>query len=180
MVSHLLALLAILWLFVMLHLSWPRRSATPTTTPVTLIQPKRKRSTEPKAFEGLTQRPLCLLCEQETGETALAPPRRPAPLHPTNRRPRTVDTSMHFCPHSDGDYRGWLGLNNLRANGHPNGAPWRQFQCLSCLGYFPEHHGMIFQIPPDLVVKLQPVDIVDVILRLVLRPRVVYQREIKG
>jgi len=37
-----------------------------------------------------------------------------------------------------------LGLGNLRANGHPNGAPWRQFQCLSCLGYFPEHHGTIF------------------------------------
>ena len=161
MVSHLfyyqLALLALLWLFVMLPLSWPRRSATPTTTPVTPIQPKRKRSTEPKAFEGLTQRPLCLLCEQETGETALAPPRRPDPMPPTNRRPRTVDTSMHFCPHSDCDYRGWLGLNNLRANGHPNGAPWRQFQCLSCLGYFPEHHGTIFhgkQAAVDLIVHV--------------------------
>jgi transposase len=30
------------------------------------------------------------------------------------------------------------------------------------------------------VVKFQPIDIVDVILRLVLRPRVVYQREIRG
>ena len=36
------------------------------------------------------------------------------------------------------------------------------------------------QTPPDLVVKFQPVDIVDVILWLVLRQRVVYQREIKG
>jgi hypothetical protein len=36
------------------------------------------------------------------------------------------------------------------------------------------------QTPPDLVVKTQPVDIVDVILWLVLRLRVVYQREIKG
>jgi hypothetical protein len=36
------------------------------------------------------------------------------------------------------------------------------------------------QIPPDLVVKPQPVDIVAVILWLVLRPRIVYQREIKG
>lgn len=26
---------------------------------------------------------------------------------------------MHFCPHNDCDYRGWLGLGNLRANGHP-------------------------------------------------------------
>jgi hypothetical protein len=32
----------------------------------------------------------------------------------------------------------------------------------------------------DLVVKLQPIDIVDVILWMVLRLCVVYQREIKG
>ena len=38
----------------------------------------------------------------------------------------------------------------------------------------------VFQTPPDLVVKFQPVDIVNVILRLLLRPRVAYQREIKG
>ena len=37
-----------------------------------------------------------------------------------------------------------------------------------------------FQTPPDVVVKFQRIDIVDVILRLVLRPRVAYQREIKG
>jgi len=36
------------------------------------------------------------------------------------------------------------------------------------------------QIPPDLVVKYQPIDIVDVILWRVLRPRFVLQREIKG
>ncbi len=35
------------------------------------------------------------------------------------------------------------------------------------------------QTPPDLVVKFQRIDIVDVILRLVLRPYLVYQREIK-
>ena len=65
-------------------------------------------------------------------------------MPPTNRRPRTVDTSMHFCPHLNCDYRGWLGLNNLRANGHPSGGPWRQFHCTACDGYFPEHHGTIF------------------------------------
>ena len=92
-------------------------------------KPKRKRSTEPKAFEGLTHKPHCALCEQETAETAPPPPLRPDPMPPTNRRPRTVDTSMHFCPHTDCDYRGWLGLNNLRANGHPSGGPWRQFHC---------------------------------------------------
>jgi hypothetical protein len=62
----------------------------------------------------------------------------------TNRRPREVDTTMHFCPHASCDYRGWLGLNNLRANGHPSGGPWRQFHCTSCKGYFLETQGTIF------------------------------------
>jgi IS1 family transposase len=35
-------------------------------------------------------------------------------------------------------------LNNLRANGHPNGGPWRQFYCRSCHGYFLETPGTIF------------------------------------
>jgi IS1 family transposase len=65
-------------------------------------------------------------------------------MAPTNRRPRTVDTSRHFCPHTGCRYRGWLGLGNLRANGHPNGGLWRQFHCLGCHGFFPEHHGTIF------------------------------------
>jgi IS1 family transposase len=51
---------------------------------------------------------------------------------------------MHFCPHDGCRYRGWLGRNNLRANGHPNGGPWRQFHCTACAGYFSEHHGTIF------------------------------------
>jgi IS1 family transposase len=69
---------------------------------------------------------------------------RPDPLPPTHRRPRTVDTSQHFCPHTGCRYRGWLGLENLRANGHPSGGPWRQVHCAACKGYFPEHHGTIF------------------------------------
>ena len=37
-----------------------------------------------------------------------------------------------------------------------------------------------YQTPPDLVVKFQRIDIVDVILWLVLRPRIVYRWEIKA
>jgi IS1 family transposase len=65
-------------------------------------------------------------------------------MPPTNRRPCAIDTSSHFCPHAGCDYRGWLGLGNLRANGHPSGGPWRQFYCRSCQGYFLETHGTIF------------------------------------
>ena len=73
----------------------------------------------------------------------------------TRGRRRQVDTSSHFCPNPDCAYRGWAGWGNLRANGHPNGGPWRQFQCTSCSGYFPEHHGTIFhgkRVSPDLLV----------------------------
>jgi hypothetical protein len=98
-----LALLALIWLFVMLPLSWPRRSEPPPPVPATPLKPKRKRSTEPKAFEGLTHKPHCALCERETGETPPAPPPRPDSMPPTHRRPRTVDTSRHFCPHPDCD-----------------------------------------------------------------------------
>jgi IS1 family transposase len=65
-------------------------------------------------------------------------------MPPTHRRPREIDTSLHFCPHAGCDYRGWLGLGNLRANGHPSGGPWRQFHCTSCKGYFLETHGTLF------------------------------------
>jgi IS1 family transposase len=161
MVSHLffyqLALLTIIWLFIMLHLSWLRPSATHATTPATPITPKRTRSTEPKAFAGLTHKPHCVLCEQATRETAPPPPVPPAPMPPTNRRPRTVDTSRHFCPHAECAYRGWLELNNLRANGHPNGGPWRQFHCTSCNGYFLETHGTLFhskQAEVEIIVRV--------------------------
>src|SRR2546423_321683 len=136
-----LALFVLVWFFVMLHVTGPKPGLT---TPPVPAQPKRKRSSEPKPFVGFTHKPPCALCEQATGESAPAPPRRPDPMPPTNRRPRGVDTSMHFCPHTDCDYRGWLGLNNLRANGHPSGGPWRQLQCLGCHGYFLETHGTTF------------------------------------
>ena len=48
MVSHLLysqlALLALLWLFVMVPLSCPRRSATSPPMPATPLKPKRQRA----------------------------------------------------------------------------------------------------------------------------------------
>src|SRR2546422_11030855 len=78
-------------------------------------------------------------------------------MPPTNRRPREIDTSRHVCPHAGCDYRGWRGLGNLRANGHPSGGPWRQFHCISCQGYFLETHGTIFhgkQASVELIVRV--------------------------
>jgi IS1 family transposase len=37
-----------------------------------------------------------------------------------------------------------VGWGNLRANGHPNGGPWRQLLCVACRRYFLETLGTIF------------------------------------
>jgi IS1 family transposase len=163
MVSHLffyqLALLALVWLFVMLHIAWPSARPTPhqKVAESESINPKRKCSPEPKAFEGLTKKPSCPLCEPACEAAIPSTPVRPDPMAPTNRQPRVIDTSRHFCPHIGCDYRGWPGLGNLRANGHPSGGPWRQLHCTSCGGYVLETHGTIFhgkRASVDLIVRV--------------------------
>jgi hypothetical protein len=150
MESHLFfsqfVLFALIWLFIILHLPWPQCAVTAPATPTKPVplKSRRLRSHEPKPFAGLTQKPHCALCERDTAYPQAPPPVPPAPMESTHRRPREVDTSRHFCPHSQCDYRGWLGLGNLRANGHPSGGPWRQFHCTSCQGYFLETHGTLF------------------------------------
>src|SRR5215471_7484570 len=140
-----LALIALVWLFLVLHYVWPRgRVNRPRPAEHAPLTPKRPRSKETKPFTGLTQRPHCALCEREATHPQPPSPMPPDSMPPTNRRPRTVDTSRHFCPHANCRYRGWVGLGNLRANGYPSGGSWRQFQCTSCQGYFPEHQGTIF------------------------------------
>jgi len=182
-VYYQLVILALLWLCIMLPHLWPRPPGRTPPTPTPPIRAKRRRASEPTPCAGLTHKPPCPLCEQEPSDIAPAPPGRPDPLPPTHRRPRTVDTSMHFCPHPECDYRGWRGLNNLRAKGlpticqaelvtffapsprpaynefgwHPSGGPWRQFYCRGCSGFFPEHHGTIFhgkQAEVELIVRV--------------------------
>jgi IS1 family transposase len=78
-------------------------------------------------------------------------------MPPTHRRPRAVDPSRHFCPHSDCAYQGWRGRGTLRANGHPRGGAWRQFHCTAGTGYFLETHGTLFhgkQAAVDLIVRV--------------------------
>jgi IS1 family transposase len=152
-----LAVLGLLWLCVLLHLAWSSSDTTPQTKPSMPITPRRMRSHEPTPFAGLRHKPPCALCEQEAAHPHAPPPVPPAPMPPTHRRPRTVDTSGHFCPHTGCDYRGWVGLGNLRANGHPSGGSWRQFHCTACKGYFPEHHGTLFhgkRVSVDLIVHV--------------------------
>src|SRR2546428_12010927 len=100
MVSHLfyyqLALCVLVWLFVMLPVTWSKPGRP---TPPVPAQRTRNRSNAPKALEGLTKKPHGVRCERETTHLKLPPPVPPDPMPPTTRRPRTVDTSQHFCPH---------------------------------------------------------------------------------
>src|SRR5262245_15371184 len=141
-----LVLFALIWLFILLHLNRPKCPVLVPATPTEPkpLKPKRQRSNVPHPFEGLTQKPPCALCERDLASPQPPPPVPPDPMPPTHRRPRMIDTARHFCPHSDCDYRGWRGLGNLRANGHPSGGPWRQFHCMSCKRYFLETHGTLF------------------------------------
>src|SRR5215468_4680386 len=159
-VYYQLLLFALLWLVVIVHLTRPKclvtAPAMPTEEPEPLT-PKRHRSNAPQPFEGLTHKPHCALCERATASPPAPPPIPPDTMTPTHRRPRAIDTSVHFCPHAGCDYRGWLGRGNLRAHGHPRGGPWRQFHCTSCKGYFLETHGTLFhskQAAAELIVRV--------------------------
>src|SRR3989442_14891348 len=91
-----LVLLALVWLFVMLYLPWPKRAVPAPAAPALPepLTPKRPRSTEPKPFEGLTHKPHCALCERDTAHPQPPLPVPPAPMPPPHRRPRVIDTSM--------------------------------------------------------------------------------------
>src|SRR4030095_11451230 len=149
MVSHLffylLTLIALVWLCLMLHGACPSDSAAVCPTPLAPPPPGPTRRREPNPFQGLPTKPLCDVCEHAPDPHPHAPSAPPPRLVPTRGRRRQVDTSMHFCPNPDCAYRGWVGWGNLRANGHPNGGPWRQLYCTRCEGYFQETHGTPLQ-----------------------------------
>jgi hypothetical protein len=162
MVSHLvvsqLALIALVWVFLMLSWWWPSEPAAARPIPPTPVTPPRKRSTAPKPFPGLARKPPCDACEHATQAPTVAPPPAPPPqLVSTRGRRRHVDTSRHGCPDADWRYGGWLGLGNLSANGHPSGGPWRPLSCSRCQGYFRETHGTILHGKRVSVDRIVPV-----------------------
>src|SRR5215831_11932860 len=108
-------------------------------------------------FEGLTIKPPCDACAQASDLRPEAPCPPPPRLVPTRGRHRQVDTATQFCPNPDCAYRGWVGWGNLRANGHPNGGPWRQLRCVACRHYFLETLGTIFhgkRVSVELIVRV--------------------------
>ena len=142
---YLMVVLGFLWIFFMLHIAWPSPCPATPQRPPEPILPRRTRSSEPKSFGGLTHKPQCVACEQALSAPAVPAPAAPPPRITSPRgRKRQVDTSTHFCPNPDCAYRGWVGWGNLRANGPPNGGPWRQLLCVACHRYFLETLGTLF------------------------------------
>src|SRR5437588_2441693 len=145
MASHLLfyqlLLVALVCLCCVLQALWPGARTGVRPTLLQPSPPRPKRSREPTPFAGLLHTPLCAACDQAAASGHKAP-RTPPPLITYARgRKRIIDSQNQFCPDVDCSYYGWLGRGNIRANGHPGGKPWRQFQCVSCLGYFHQLHG---------------------------------------
>jgi hypothetical protein len=128
----------------MLHWTWPSDPAAACPTPPEPIPPVPKHNRERKPFAGLTTKPHCDACEHSSDSRLQTPSFPPPRMGPSRGRRRQVDTSTHFCPNPDCAYRGWAGWGNLRANGHPNGGPWRQLLCVACRRYFLETLGTIF------------------------------------
>ena len=146
MVSHLLfyqlTLIALVWLCVMLHWAWPSDS-TPCPPPPAPTPPVPKRPREPKPFAGLTTKPHCDAWAHASDLRPEAPSPPPPRIVPTRGRRRQVDTTTHCCPNPDCASRGWVAWGNLRANGHPNGGPWRQLLCVVCRRSFLETLGTL-------------------------------------
>jgi hypothetical protein len=151
-----LVFVALAWLWIMLHYAWPSARSVAYHRRAKPITPPRQRSHDPRSFAGLTHKPQCAACEQASqAPVASPPPAAPLRLTSTRGRRRHVDTSLHFCPNAPCDHRGWAGLDNIRANGHPSGGLWRQLHCRACEGYFFETHGTLFhgkRVAPALLV----------------------------
>src|SRR5262245_11398640 len=105
-----IVLLALVWLFLMLCAMWSSDRGVAGRPLSQLITLPRKRSHAPKPFAGLTYTPHRAACEQEATSPKEAPAVPPNPMPASNRCPRRVDTSMHFCPHPTCEYRRWVGL----------------------------------------------------------------------
>jgi transposase-like protein len=150
-----LVLFALLWLCLLLFGVWLYKRAGMGPTPPTPGHPPRTCAREPTPFAGLTHKPPCAACAHSPARLKPLSPTPPPRLSSLNRRPRQVDTSEQFCPYPPCVYWGWTGLENIRANGYPNGGRWRQFQCLGCKKYFLETLGTPLhgkRVAPELLV----------------------------
>src|SRR5712675_557883 len=92
-----LALIALVWLCVMLHWVWPSAAAA-CPTPLAPPPPPPTPHPVPPPFKGFIKKPPCDACAHATAPRPQAPSVPPPRMVPTRGRRRQVDTSMHFCP----------------------------------------------------------------------------------
>jgi len=146
---YLVAGVFLILLLILLRCLWRMGKTAP-------VAPKPARAKrDPKPFAGYTRKPECELCDHGMDAQPQAPGAPPPRMMFTRGRRRQVDTTGHFCPHAACSYHGWIGFGNIRANGHPNGRPWRQLVCLSCHRHFLETLGTPFhgkQVDPNKLV----------------------------
>lgn len=105
-------------------------------------------------LEAPTQIPDCPACQAAEHTAVDVPVKPPPPLTSKRGRARSVATDIYYCPNRSCDYYGWLGLGNIRSNGHPGGSRWRQLECVVCGSYFMETVNTIFyckKSPPELI-----------------------------
>lgn len=96
----------------------------------------------------------CPACQAVAAMAAEARPVPPPQIEQQRGRRRSVDTSSHYCPKEKCAYYGWVGLGNIRSNGHPHGSRWRQLECTVCHTYFMETVNTIFyrkRVPAELI-----------------------------
>jgi hypothetical protein len=118
-----LLLVGLMLLYPMSHIMWPYdRKTSGSPTPLSAKAPRQRFRTL-KPFPGLLHRPHCAACEQAAQVQEALPPPATLPIICRRGRPRAVGTSQHVCPYLTCAYRGWVGLDNLSANGHPRGGP---------------------------------------------------------
>ena len=113
-----LLVVALVLICLLIHIGLPDKPLSLPQPPLASTKRRRTRSTAPKPFLGLLRKPLCEACAQEADARPTAPGSPPPFIRFTRGRRRTVNTQSHFCPAPECAYHGWLGRDNIRANGH--------------------------------------------------------------
>lgn len=118
------------------------------------VSGSRKRSERAVGATAPLKAAECPACQAAAALAAEARPLPPPRIEQKRGRRRCVDTSSHYCPNRECAYRGWLGLGNIRSNGHPHSSRWRQLECTVCHAYFMETVNTIFyrkRVPAELI-----------------------------
>jgi IS1 family transposase/transposase-like protein len=117
------------------------------------VSDSRKQSEQVVGETAALKADNCPAC-QAAGLSTEARPSPPPRIEQKRGRRRSVDTRSHYCPNERCAYYGWVGLGNIRSNGHAHRSRWRQLECVVCHTYFMETINTIFyrkRVPAELI-----------------------------